>query len=158
MNAARFLPDDICQGNVGNQYYCGCPNAPKPPTCTLCIDGNDVPDQDKVILPDGGTCQSVIDLLETGVFDSCGALQATAGVYCDCAANLQQDATFDLPYVESPCRVCNFYPRTLLPDTTIRYANAFAIERLGYEGHTLSCGQVGTAAATGHYTGCCAQR
>ena len=142
LNAARFFPASKCQGSLGAQFFCGCPNAPEPPVCSLCLDQAEVPDPDKVVWPDGGTCQDVIDILATGVIESCGAIQATAGVYCGCEANIQESATFDLPYRSTPCRVCENFDRELLPDTTIRYQSAFEAEVLGYTGLTTSCGEV----------------
>ncbi|CAB9506830.1 expressed unknown protein [Seminavis robusta] len=107
--------------SAGSKYWCGCPNATKPPaTCNLCLDGAPIPDPSLEVLPGGKTCQDVIDMMEAGFSDKCGAFQATAGVYCGCEANIEQAAgdvgTYDLQFRDTPCRIC---PNgALLPDTS----------------------------------------
>ncbi|CAB9521962.1 expressed unknown protein [Seminavis robusta] len=144
--AAQNYPSSNCEGllSAGSQYWCGCPNATKPPaTCNLCLDGAPIPDPSLEVLPGGTTCQDVIDLMEAGFSDNCGAMQATTGVYCGCDANIKQVVgdvgTYDLKFRDTPCRIC--MNRALLPDSSsvivLNYRNNDVQRRLD-----TSCGEI----------------
>ncbi|CAB9500139.1 expressed unknown protein [Seminavis robusta] len=144
--AQNFPSSKNCEDliSAGSKHWCGCPDAPKPPaTCTLCLDGAPIPDPSLEVLPGGGTCQDVIDLMEAGFSDNCGAMQATTGVYCGCEANIKQAigdvGTYDLNFRDTPCRIC---PNgALLQDTSqvvvLNYRNNGVQRRLD-----TSCGEI----------------
>jgi hypothetical protein len=72
----------------------------------------------------GGTCQDIIDLLDQGLSEQCGALQATAGVYCGCEANGADSTDYPLRFREDACRICP--NRELLPDPSIPIETVFS--------------------------------
>ena len=108
------------QGSEGLSVFCGCPGAVLVEDCNLCVDsGENVPDNDLVVLPGEGTCGDVVDLIAMGLGEECAALQATAGVYCGCTSNDRDAVDYGLTFRPNapPCRVCP--DQQLLPDPTM---------------------------------------
>jgi hypothetical protein len=127
-----------CENLLGAQHFCGCPDFPKPPECPLCVDGSDVPNLELEVVP-GATCRDLVDLLAQGITDQCGAIQATAGVYCGCQSNDPDGTNYNLRLRETPCRVCP--NRGLLPDSSIAAEFLDVINGVLVPSFT-SCGQI----------------
>ena len=125
-----------CMDYKKAEYVCGCPGAAQPAPCSLCLSGS-VPVPELEIVP-GVTCQHVMDDLQMGRIEDCGAIQATAGVYCGCEANRDPRAKFDLPYAKDPCRICP--DGETLPDTTTQLEDMYSVDGIDIQ-YFFSCGE-----------------
>ena len=145
-------PDDTgaCLDTVAHQWFCGCPDVPRPnPACRVCAAGakEESDDNDRMAHPNRLlpppfliTCRQYDRELGLSVPNNesnCTDIYAQAGIdvpgYCGCAS---ATAT-----TTSPCRLCNGQP---LPDP----------DRLAIVNSTTTCADV--ARATPYITDCAA--
>jgi len=104
---ARYLSAEDCESKrfesmQGLAFICGCPNVK--PACTLCPDGSDPPNPDKVVFPTGETCQDMVEEIQGYTADVCEDSETTVTVSaarCDCP-----ESPFPICSVQQNPRLC----------------------------------------------------
>lgn len=112
--------DESCDFFLQAGVACGCPLPAS--ACTLCEDGTDLPDPERVLV--SRTCQEFAIIALSAPQTECTAFQATIGNYCGCTNPVSSTGY---------CRICG--EDTPLPDPAV---TAF----VDTDGNAISCAEV----------------